>query len=690
MRARLVVTLAAAAVLATSPRVPGASGRAVEDRAAPADTVYTAPEIVVEAARITPGIDDIFRRPGFVAVLDVGARQDRVEDLASVLSQMAGIRVRQYGGLGSFATVSIRGSSANQVEVYLDGVPLNDAYLGVANLSDLPLGGVERIEVFRGFAPPHLGSSAIGGAVNLVTSDESKWAEQAVLSRVEARESYGSFGTARHTLSLWSHPGSVKLFFHGSYLESQGDFDFVDDQTTPLNPDDDETVTRANNDFHAWNLLGRIQRPVPGAGQLTLSHTALIREQGVPGVGSFQSKTARSERERHITNAQFTARPLFGKKLHAFAAGFYSNAREQFHDLDGEISLIPQDTDNSFRTWGGNVRARLDVPRAPVAVEVFHQSKNERFRPRTRIPTPSEGPDRTRSTRNTTVSGDLFLHRLGVVLTAAANYEDQTTEFYDPPRFPWLPPTPQGKIERSEHSPRYGFRWLATPYLTVKGNWGRYFRRPTTLELFGNTGSVTGSADLEPEEGLNRDAGFIVSFEKPWRLDGLFLETVYIDNKVDNLILFFPNSQFTSRPENISSARIRGWEISFSLIADQLRLAGNYTHLETEDTGPIPFYRGNELPGRPTNDIALFVDYTLERWKLSYELHRIGSNFLDPANRQRVPAREIHNAAANLKPFGRALSLTVEGRNLADKRIGDVNGFPLPGRSFFATLSYQP
>ncbi len=84
------------------------------------------------------------------------------------------------------------------------------------------------------------------------------------------------------------------------------------------------------------------------------------------------------------------------------------------------------------------------------------------------------------------------------------------------------------------------------------------------------------------------------------------------------------------------------------------------------------------------------MDYTLERWKLSYELHRIGSNFLDPANRQLAPAREIHNVAANLKAFGHALSLTVEGRNLADKRIGDVNGFPLPGRSFFATLNYQP
>ncbi|MFQ5510980.1 MAG: TonB-dependent receptor [Candidatus Krumholzibacteriia bacterium] len=657
---------------------------------APRDTVYAAPEIVVEAPRIAPAIDDVFRRPGFVAVLDVSEREDRVEDMATMLSRMIGIRVRQYGGLGSFATVSIRGSSANQVEVFLDGVPLNDAYLGVTNLGDLPLGGISRIEVFRGFSPPHLGASAVGGAVNLVTTDDAKWASESLLSRVEARESYGSFGTERHVLSLWSRHRELKLFLHGNYVKSRGDFEFVDDQTTPLNPDDDETVTRQNNGFHSWDFLGRMQATVPRVGKLILSQSALVREQGVPGVGSFQSQTANSQRSRYITNVQLATPSLSRRHVRVFTSGFYSTTRERFHDPDAEVSFLPQETDNTFRSFGGGGRVRLDAPLVPASLEVFHQSTRERFRPGSQIPSPTEGPDRNRTTHTTAVSTDVFVHPLGLVLTASARYESQTTEFYDPPLFPWLPPTPQGRVTRSEHSPRYGLRWLATPNLTVKANWGRYFRRPTILELFGNTGSVTGSAGLEPEVGLNRDAGFVLSLEKPWWLERLFLETVYVDNRVDNLILFFPNSQLTSRPENISASRTRGWEFSFSALIDRFHVAGNYTRMDSEDTGPIPFYRGNELPGRPANESALFVDYAAGRWKLSYELHRIGKNFLDPANRQTVPAREIHNAAMRLSPLGGALSLTVEGRNLADRRIGDVNGFPLPGRSFFATLTYKP
>jgi hypothetical protein len=34
------------------------------------------------------------------------------------------------------------------------------------------------------------------------------------------------------------------------------------------------------------------------------------------------------------------------------------------------------------------------------------------------------------------------------------------------------------------------------------------------------------------------------------------------------------------------------------------------------------------------------------------------------------------------------ISLTLEGKNLGDEQNYDVIGFPLPGRSFFATIGY--
>jgi outer membrane cobalamin receptor len=667
-------------------------------------TVYTVPPIIVRASRITRTDYDVFMRPGFVAVLDLGERRSRVEDLASVLSQMVGVQVRQYGGLGSFATVSIRGSSSNQVDLYLDGMPLGDSYTGVANLGDLPLDGIQGIEVYRGVSPPNLGSTAIGGVINLRTdtrnpssgtvpaagavpaADTPALAPRNTLA--EARASYGSFDTSRYVVSIWPSIGPVKAFLHGKYFQTRGDFTFLDDKGTPDNPADDTEAHRINNDSETINVLARVETRVPIAGKVSLGHNTVLSENGVPGIGSNQSATARSERAAHMTYLELDPDSWLGKRLDVSAKAHYSTTGEQFHDPNGEIGLARQDTDNGFTTYGGDLKTTFNL--RPLTFELFWEGKDERFRPRSKIPTPTEGPDRTREAYTTVLSTDFAFDRFGLVLSYTERFHSYTSEFYDPPRFPWLPPQPQGRVSGDRETSQYGFRWLATSFLTVKGNWGEYYRLPTFLELFGNAGSITGSSDLEPEKGLNRDIGAVFSFDRMGPFGSVFFEAVYLDNKVEDLILFFPNSQFTSRPENIGAARIKGCEISFSsLVSTRLRVAGNYTFLDGKDTGPIPYYNGNELPGRPKHDLAVFFDFMHRVGNLSYEYHRIGPNYLDPANQMRVPARDIHNLALRWNTFQKGVALTLEGRNLTDNRVSDVNGFPLPGRSYFVTVSYQ-
>ena len=53
-------------------------------------------------------------------------------------------------------------------------------------------------------------------------------------------------------------------------------------------------------------------------------------------------------------------------------------------------------------------------------------------------------------------------------------------------------------------------------------------------------------------------------------------------------------------------------------------------------------------------------------------------------NFRRVPARTLLGASISSR-IGPA-RLTLEGKNLADRVVEDVGGFPLPGRSLFASL----
>ena len=70
-------------------------------------------------------------------------------DLGEALQGLAGVHVESLGGLGKLATMSIRGSSGNQVAVFMDGIRLSGG-TGSVDLSNYPLRHFSRVEVVNG------------------------------------------------------------------------------------------------------------------------------------------------------------------------------------------------------------------------------------------------------------------------------------------------------------------------------------------------------------------------------------------------------------------------------------------------------------------------------------------------------------------------------------------------------------
>jgi len=93
-------------------------------------------------------------------------------DIGSALRRVSSVKM-DYSTSGK-QTISIRGSNATDVAVFLDGVRLNDANTGVADLSTIDLNSLEQIQVIKGGNSSLFGSGAIGGVVNM----ESKTAEK--------------------------------------------------------------------------------------------------------------------------------------------------------------------------------------------------------------------------------------------------------------------------------------------------------------------------------------------------------------------------------------------------------------------------------------------------------------------------------------------------------------------------------
>ena len=109
--------------------------------------------------------------------LDVASAVDRIDieaielqgarDFGSALRRVSSLQLN-YANSGK-QTVSIRGSNATDVAVFLDGVRINDANTGVADLSFIDLNSIEQIQVVKGGGSSLFGSDAIGGGVNVET-----------------------------------------------------------------------------------------------------------------------------------------------------------------------------------------------------------------------------------------------------------------------------------------------------------------------------------------------------------------------------------------------------------------------------------------------------------------------------------------------------------------------------------------
>ena len=98
-----------------------------------------------------------------------------VQTIEDLLEYAINVDVRQRGGQGVQADISMRGGTFEQVLVMLNGIKLNDPQTGHHTM-DLPvsLEQIERIEVITGGASRIFGNYAYTGAINIITKSEMK------------------------------------------------------------------------------------------------------------------------------------------------------------------------------------------------------------------------------------------------------------------------------------------------------------------------------------------------------------------------------------------------------------------------------------------------------------------------------------------------------------------------------------
>ena len=136
---------------------------------------------------------EVNRQAYNVTAIDATKLYNTTLDISGALDRVAGVRVRESGGVGSSFNVSLNGFSGNHIRYFIDGIPM-DNFGSSFQINNIPINVAERVEVYKGVVPLWLGSDALGGAVNIVTGNKHR-------NYVDASYSYGSFNTHRSVVN---------------------------------------------------------------------------------------------------------------------------------------------------------------------------------------------------------------------------------------------------------------------------------------------------------------------------------------------------------------------------------------------------------------------------------------------------------------------------------------------------------
>lgn len=595
--------------------------------------------------------------------------------LGDALRPVAGVVLSSAGSASDLATVSIRGATSAQLPVYLAGVRLNDDLTGTFDASTVPTWMLDRVELFRGNAPPSADRLGLAGALFLEPRRP-----RGPLAM--ASSTVGTFGAREASGLVAVGDGESSALFAIRHGTATNDYPYTQDRGTLGTPADDVRARRRNADAtttDAWSTgRARLGRFVIN----TLVH-AFHREQGAPGQLLVPALRARLLTTRGLFDVSLRA-PCGERCTALFGLGALRSSTD-VRDPLREIGL----GSTAVHTTGERIvpRVRIELGAredlaAQLGVDLGHESLVRTTASRDGL----AGKTSDTKARRLSAHGSAQTvwdasPRVRLSLLGALD-ATETAEADGP------------AVSQTPGSARLGVRFGDEAF-AVLANVGRAVRLPTLGELFGQSAVLGGNPALLPERAWALDLG--VRAKRPLHRALLFETQVFgFGRLTDDLVVYQRDSFLVFRPRNLRSARTLGGEGSFALGAFRVvRAEQALTFLDARDTSDGPNVFTGQLPFLPR--LVSSSRLTIIPWSpsdrhegsLSGTLVRQGARFADGSGLVVIPSQTTLDLSAKLRlPAGRHLGATLAARadNVTNARRVDVVGYPLPPRQVFVSL----
>jgi vitamin B12 transporter len=602
------------------------------------DQLPEAEPVVVSATRSDIPLD---QSPASVSVIDSeDIDHKQIERVSDALREVPGLAVVQTGTPGQLTSVFMRGLPSQDMQVLLDGIPINQGLAGQFDFANLTTDDIDRIEIARGPQSTIYGPHALAGVVQIFTKQGSG------PPGITLSEEGGTYDTFRETVQSDGKLGDFDYSLGASRLDTDN--------------------ARPNNNYR--------------------------NTSGIMDVGFAPSEQARfgslfiySESETGNPNTIFNPKPIdhfltekwfIAPHIDLRIDDWWEHKIIIDYDEERQVNNPNQDGFLPGTTFVGATRALFKR----VTIDYQNNLRPVSWLTLTsgffvyRVEAGQERPFVTQAFGPQPTFISDFTREIGGFLQATVDIDN----------FVFVA---GGRVDNFN---QFGDVWtyrIASSYkidktdTTLHSSVATGFSPPSSQDkIFGN------NPNLQPEKDFGYDAGFE---QRLWNRR-VTVGATYFHNDLSNVIGF--NGQFLTL--NLGAAETQGveTELRATPITD-LDLRASYTYLEAEktDNANIAQPQGSRLPRRPRNEVYVSGSYLwCKKFRTTIEAKFVNAreelNFGGP--NFDIEDYSFLNVAAE---YEINLHMSIFGRvdNLTGEHYAEVFGFPNLGTAAYAGMKVR-
>ncbi|MCJ7976198.1 TonB-dependent receptor [Aeromonas veronii] len=483
-------------------------------------TIPINPTLVITANRVEQPVSSVLAPVVVIDRAEIESRQ--VQSLPDLLKTLPGVQMATLGGRGHISSLFVRGTNSNHSLVLMNGRPIAAMVAGTPDLSQIPLGNIERIEYIRGPRAAVYGSDAIGGVINLITKTSAKNGSETHLKGGAGSNGYGQ-GELR-TVQSFGQKTDMNMLI--GYERTDG-FDVV---ANTKQPDRDG--------FNSKN------------GQFGLNHTFNDAWSADFNAQRYQNLTEFDGRydQQQVDTFQYDGGLKFQSKelTSRLEASYGENSSKSWEESKGKSSADPTHTGMTNISWINSWSGIEDLNLTGGVDWQREQMKSD---------SRSGGQSFTVPDRDNT----------GAFVVGSYVWRPFLFEL-------------SGRTDDNQQYGRHN-TWSAASGLdidehhNVRLSYGTAFKAPSFMDLYYGV-----PAELKPEESKNLELGLSGRYSVwDWSVN-------LYRNRIDNLIYCLTSMSYTCNPKN-TTADIKGVETELGIDTGPVHHRLSYDYTRAKDTG---------------------------------------------------------------------------------------------------------